>query len=87
MNFKELFISLALIFILTIVYVLLRKFIYWTIKDEQKFHKQVGALGKDLDEQQRRSLADMPIFKLTMGYILLVLLVIIYIVKLFADAF
>lgn len=40
MNYKELFITIGLMFSITIIYILLRKIIYWAIEDHDKFCKK-----------------------------------------------
>lgn len=81
MDYKELFISFLLLIVITVLYILIRKFIFWTMKDDQKFRKKQGALG--LDKKGQRAMIDIPLFKLNCIYILLVILILIYIIKLF----
>ena len=40
MNYKELFTAIGLIIAISIIYILIRKFIFWTVKDDQKFRKK-----------------------------------------------
>ena len=79
MDYKELFITFGLMIVITVIYIFLRKFIHWTIKDDQKFRKKNGNLG--LDKEGQKLMIDMPLFKLTCGYILLMALLSIYFFK------
>ncbi len=84
MNYKELVITISLMIAISIIYILIRKFIIWTIEDNQKFRKKNGCLG--LDKEGRKLMADIPMFKLTCGYILFMVLLIIYVLKLIGDS-
>jgi len=84
MDYKELFIAISLMIVITIIYILSRKFIYWAIEDHNKFCKKKGYFG--MDKGDKRAFSDMPIFKLTCGYILFMVLLVIYIFKLIADS-
>lgn len=80
MNYKELFIAIAIMIVLTLIYFLLRKFIFWVIDDHDKFYKKKGKFG--FNKEDRKNISDIPVFKLTFCYILLMVLLIIYIIKL-----
>ena len=79
MNYKELFITIGLMIVISIIYILIRKFIVWTAKDNQKFRTKKGCLG--LDKEGQKLMIDMPMFKLTCGYILFMILLAIYFFK------
>jgi len=80
MDYKELFIAIGLMVVVTIIYLLIRKFIHWTIEDSDKFHKRNGRFG--YDKEDKKAISDMPMFKLNSVYILIMLLLILYIIKL-----
>lgn len=84
MNYKELFIALGLLILITAIYIALRKFIVWTIQDDDKWHKKQGHVGltKGTLKVKRKLAFD----KLTGGYLLAMGLVVLYIIKLIADA-
>ena len=84
MNYKELFIAIGLMIIISIIYILIKKFIIWTVKDNQKFRKKNKCLG--LDKEGQKLASDIPIFKLTCGYILFMVMLTIYILKLIFDS-
>ncbi len=84
MNYKELFITIGLMFSITIIYILLRKIIYWAIEDHDKFCKKKHYCG--MDKGDKKAFSDIPIFKLTCGYILFIVLLIIYVFKLIVDS-
>ena len=42
MNWSELLLAIGLIIAVTILYLLLRKFISWAIEDDNNFHKKTG---------------------------------------------
>lgn len=81
MDYKELLISFSLLIFISVLYILIRKFIFWTIKDDQKFRKKQGAFG--LDKEGQKAVLDIPLFKLNCIYVLLMVLILIYIIKLF----
>lgn len=84
MNYSELFIAIGLILVVTIGYVLIRKFVSWYIEDENKWNRKHGYVGlsKDTRNVNRKIAFD----RITEGYLLLLGVLVLYIIKLIMDA-
>jgi len=83
MDWSELLITIGLIFIATVLYFLLRKFISWAIEDDNDFYKKKGGgLSKDTLKVNKQIAWD----RLTEGYVVVLFVLILYIIKLIYDA-
>ncbi len=83
MNYKELFLAIGLMVLLTIIYVLCRKFIYFAIKDHDKWLKKT--MRKGIDKKDYKVYADMPMFKVNFFYISLMVVLIFYVIYLIVQ--
>lgn len=83
MDYVELIIAIGLIFLVTGIYIVIRKFIAWTIEDDNNWHKKQGhsGLSKDSRKVNKKIIYD----RLIAGYLLVVALLILYIIKLIID--
>ena len=81
MNYTELIVTIGLFFLVTVLYIILRKFIAWAIDDDNQWHKKHGHLGlhKDTLNTNKKLAYD----RLTSGYLLAMGLLVLYIIKLF----
>ena len=84
MNYTELLIAISVIIVVTVVYFLLRRFIAWAIADDDKWNKKHGYSG--LSEKTLKIKRQIAYSKLSRGYWLIMLVVVLYIIKLFVDA-
>ena len=84
MDYKQLFITLGIIIIVTALYFALRKFISWAINDDVKYHKKQGHLGPTKESTKNRK--QLAYDKLTGGYALIIFVLLLYIIKLIIDA-
>ncbi|MBQ8382770.1 MAG: hypothetical protein IJX47_06160 [Clostridia bacterium] len=84
MNYNELLLAISLIVFATVIYVMLRKFISWAIKDDNKFYKKRG--GQGLSKGTINAKIQTAYDKLSTGYALVVFLLVLYIIKLVFDA-
>lgn len=84
MNYIELLITVGVAFLVTVLYIAFRKFIKWAIEDDNKFYTRNGGLGSS--KKSREIDKRLSIDKLTEGYALIMLLLVIYIIKLILEA-
>ena len=78
MNYTDLFIVIGVAFLVTLLYIVFRKFIRWAIEDNNKFYTKNGCSGaskKGLERDKKWAVG-----KLTQGYALIMILLIIYII-------
>lgn len=83
MNYTELFIAIGLLILSTIIYIALQKFIKWTVDDDKRFRKKNGNLG--LSHESYEVNKKVSLDKLFFGYISIIVLLVIYIIKLMVD--
>ena len=83
MNYTELIVTIGLLFLVTVLYIILRKFIAWAIDDDNRWHKKHGHLGlhKGTLNVNKKLAYD----RLTGGYLIVMGLLVLYIIKLFVD--
>ncbi len=81
MNYKELFITIGFMVLLTILYFLIKKFIFWAIDSDNKLLKKTGSMG--FKKEDYKAYAEMPLFYLRCSYALFMVLSFIYIISLF----
>ena len=63
----EVFVAIGCTILITVIYILLRKFVIWTIDDDQKWNKKKGHLGSSEEAlKNRKSWAR---WRLTEGYV------------------
>lgn len=81
MNYTELLIAIGLLVLVTVFYIILRKFIARAIDDDNQWHKKHGHLGlhKDTLSTDKKLAYD----RLTEGYLLVMGVIVLYIIKLF----
>ena len=63
---------------ITVVYFLLRRFIGWAVKDENKWHKKQGHLGMNANETKNK--IKLACDRLTYGYALFMFVLIVLLV-------
>ncbi len=83
MNYKELIITIGLMILVTLIYIICRKFIAWAIEDHDKQMKKQGRLG--IEKSSKKVIKEVEYRKLTSGYLLFMGVLILYMIKLFAD--
>lgn len=83
MDYIQLFIVIGIMFLVTVAYILLRKFVSWAIDDDNRFHKKRGG---GLDTNTHKVRKDIALFRLTEGYAWIMVLLIIFIVMLVKDS-
>ena len=83
MRYLEFVVTISLIVIVTVVYFLLRKFIVWTIEDDNKFYIKNGRMGASKKELKVRK--EQALLKLSGGYALILALLIVYFIKIAID--
>ena len=83
MDWTELLLIIGLIIIVTIVYFILRKFISWAIEDNNNFYKKRGhcVSSKETLKVDKKLAYD----RLTEGYLILLFLLVLYMIKLIFD--
>ena len=84
MDYKQLFVTIGIILIVTVLYLVFRKFISWAIDDDVRYHKKKGHLGPTKEGTKNRK--QLAYDKLTGGYALVIFVLVLYIIKLFVDA-
>lgn len=84
MDYIELLITVSVAFLVTVLYIVFRKFIKWAVEDDNKFYTRNGCLGSS--KKSREIDKKLSIDKLTEGYALIMLLLVIYIIKLILEA-
>lgn len=84
MDYKQLFITIGIIVIVTALYFVFRKFISWAIDDDVKYHKKQGHLGPTKERTKNRK--QLATDKLTGGYAVVIFVLVLYIIKLIIDA-
>ena len=85
MNYADLLITVVIMVVVTILYLCLRKFIVWAIEHDDKWHKKRGKLG--LSRETLKLTKKSALWKLTEGYLLIMFLAMLYLIKLFLDMF
>lgn len=68
MELWDVLLVIGLMIGITVLYVLLRKFIAWTLEDDNQYHKKRGHLGYSKEEIQNRK--KIAYDRLTCGYLL-----------------
>ncbi len=81
MNYTELIVTIGLLFLVTALYIILRKFIAWAIDDDNQWHKKYGHLG--LHKGTLNTNKKLAYDRLTSGYLIVMGLLVLYIIKLF----
>jgi len=83
MNYKELFLAIALILLITVIYIVIRKFVAWAIEEDNNWHRKQGhsGLSKDSRKVNKKFIYD----RLLAGYLLVLGLLTLYIIKLMID--
>ena len=84
MDWIEFLLTIGIMIIVTVIYILARKFIAWSIEYNQKFRKKQGALG--LSKGARDVNKQIAYDKLTGGYAVIMGVLLLYIIKLICDA-
>ena len=84
MDYKELFLAIGIMLLVTGLYIAVRKLIAWAIEDNARWRKKNGSLG--LSKGARDVNKKHTYFKATCGYVLMMALLALYIVKLVVDA-
>ena len=84
MNWLELLLTIGLMVGVTVLYFVLRKFISWAIEDNNKFYKKRGhcVSSKETLNVDKKLACD----RLTEGYLLVLFVLFLYIIKLISDA-
>lgn len=84
MDYKDLLITIGLMILITILYIVLKKFISWAIDDDDKWHKKHGHVGlkKDTLNANKKIAYD----RLQEGYLLIMALLLLCVIKLIFDA-
>ena len=84
MDWLELILTIGLIVFVTILYFVLRKFISWAIDDNNNFYKKRGhrVSSKETLKCDKQIAYD----KLTQGYLLVLFVLVLYIIKVICDS-
>lgn len=84
MDYSEFIITIGLLIFVTLLYAILRKFIAWAINDNNQWHKKRGNLG--LNKNTLNTKKKLAYDRLTEGYLIVVGLLVLYLIKLIVDA-
>lgn len=84
MDYIELIITIGLLILVTGLYIILRKFIAWAIDDDNQWHKKRGNLGLGKDTLNTNK--ELAYYRLTAGYLMVMGVLVLYLIKLFVDA-
>lgn len=84
MDYKELFLVVGIMLVVTGLYIVVRKFIAWAIEDNERWRKKHGCLGLSKDARQVNK--KYAYYKVTGGYLLIMILLVLYVIKLMRDS-
>ncbi len=76
MTQAEVLIAVGCSIFITVIYILLRKFVVWAIDDEQKWHNKKGHLGDSKDGLKDRK--NWALWELTAGYLVILAAILIF---------
>jgi hypothetical protein len=85
MDYKEFFITIGIMFLVTILYFVIKRFISWTIDDDEKYYTKQGSHIKNKKHTKNRK--QLAYDKLIGGYAIVMFVLVLYVVKIIISAY